>query len=209
MTGMGSDHEIGETQMDGIDLNSPEVKALVDAAVADQLTKIRGQLDAAHARREEAEKLLRQQEAEKKAAELKALEETGRVTEALQIRLKEAEEALVAAKAHNDLMDRERALSRVLDPAEFATKRAYDAALNEISAGLTRREDGTWVHKTGLPLADYAKAFVADAENAYLLRPKSTTAAGVPQGPGRGSTKPLTAMTTAELLAAAASGQLN
>lgn len=187
-----------------------EVKTLAEQLAADQLKEIKAKLDDAYARRDAAEKQATELAAATRQAEIKALEDAGKTTEAMQRRMDDTAAALAAAQAKLIAYERDGLVSKHLDSVpglEFASARAREIAMGQINSVLTQDKDGKWVHRTGLDVPSFVKTFVADPENAFLLKPKTNQGAGLPTGASGGALKkPITQMSTQELLEAAQNG---
>ena len=186
-----------------------EVRRLAEQIAAENLQEIKKKLDDAYARRDEA--LAKAEELARKSREqeLAALEASGKTTEALQARLKDSEAAVARLTAELVSLKRDGKVSSLLDGVDFANARSRTIAASQIAGELTQDAQGNWVHRTGLDLQSFVKTFVADPDNAFLLKPKSNTGAGLPAGSSGGTTtKRLSEMTTQELLEAAQQGRL-
>ena len=186
-----------------------EVRRLAEQLVAQEVAAMKEKLNEAYGRRDAAEKKAADQARQLREQELAAMEANGKAMEALQARLQDAEAARASLEAQLVTLTRDQEVGSLLDPAEFANSRSREIALREITSQLTKDESGRWVHRTGLDLRSFVTTFLKEPDNAFLLKSKTSTGAGVPSGKSGGTTqKRLTEMTSAELLEAAQQGLL-
>jgi hypothetical protein len=93
---------------------------------------------------------------------------------------------------------------------DFRNDTAADFAYRDVVAQLVQNENGQWMHKTGASVKDFIDSFRKDEDKEFLFKPKQSSGTGqssmqAPTG-GFDSNKPLSEMSTEEIMAAAASG---
>jgi hypothetical protein len=191
-----------------------EIQAQVQALADQQLAEIKKKLDGAFSARDEAVRKAAELEEAQKTAKMEALTAAGKTTEVLEMKLQEALGKLDAASKKVIGYERDGTVRDALRSAgvEFRNERAEAMAFREVVDSLVQDANGQWVHKTGAPIKDFITTFSKDEENSYLFKQKQNSGAGSGT-PGDGApkldpNKKLTEMTTAEVLAAAAKGQL-
>lgn len=196
---------------------TPEVQALIDAQVDEQLKKLKGNLDAAYAARDEALKKVSDAEAAGRQAEIKRLESEGKTVEALQAQLKEQERLLAeertrteAERTRNTELARDGAVRAALAGTEFRNTRAADMAFKEVVATLTRGDNGEWRTKDGATVTEATAKFLGAEENSFLLKTRPSSGSGINNAGTQTSTKPqsLFDLPQAEVLKRAAEGKL-
>lgn len=188
------------------------VERLVNERLDGRLKPIKGKLDAAFKARDEAMTKLKQLEAEKHESELKKLEEEGKFREAYELRLAALNAEKEALKSQNTALSRDVAVKDALKTLPFRNDRAFDMAFKEIVGNLVQDENSRWVHRTGISVADYVKAFSADDEQAFLFKAKPNSGGGTPAStsgtPASSSKRSLFEMSQAEVLKLAAEGKI-
>ncbi len=151
------------------------IQALVDAA----LKPIKEKLNAAYAERDDANRKVKDFEKRDRDAELKKLEEEGKVKEAYEGRLADSEARTNAAEARVVELTRNLELKDVLSGYTFRNEKAKDMAFQELVGHLVQDEKtGEWMHKTGVSIAEAAKKFAEDEANAFLFKSKASSGGG-------------------------------
>lgn len=151
------------------------IQALVDAA----LKPIKEKLNGAYAERDELSRKVKDFEKKDRDAELKKLEEEGKVKEAYEGRLADAEAARTAAESRVVELTRNLELKDALGGFTFRNEKAKDMAFQEMVGQLVQDEKtGEWMHKTGVSIADAAKKFAEDEANAFLFKSKASSGGG-------------------------------
>lgn len=154
------------------------VKKLVEERVAEQLKEIKGKLDNAYSARDEALRKVKEAEEAKKAEEIKRLQEEGKHKEALELQLAEERATRVALEKRNTELSRDVAVRASLTGLEFRNDKAADIAFKEITGQLIQRDDGVWVHKSGVSISDFIGAFAKDEEQSFLFKTKTNNGGG-------------------------------
>ena len=192
---------------------------LVSQRVEAALKDIKGKLDKAYNARDEANRKAAEAEAKLREAEVKRLQDEGKHKEALELQLEEERNRLAEERARREAVERRNIeLSRdsevrsALIGTPFRSERAARTAFREIVDELVVDEQGVWKHKSGTLLNDFVKAFLADEDNSYLLKPKASTGGGTSNMSGGTNTdtsgKSLFQRSQAEVLKMAAEGKL-
>lgn len=192
---------------------SAEHKKIIDALVREQLAQMKANMDKMARERDEAIKAKTRQEEEKREAELAQMEKDGKIKESLEMRLTAEKERSSILQERLDRLTRDRELSNALRGIEFRNAKAAELAEKAITEQLVKNKDGDWTHRTGAPIADFVKSFLADEDNEFLLKPKRNQGTGTPadqiaDSPKSGRPKSLQELTGPELLALARAGKL-
>ena len=96
---------------------------------------------------------------------------------------------------------------------DFRNDTAAEFAYRDVVSQLMQNENGQWVHKTGASIKDFIDSFRKDDDKEFLFKPKQSSGTGqqashVSTG-GFDSNKPLSEMSTDEIMAAAAAGHFD
>jgi hypothetical protein len=186
-----------------------EFQAAVDARVAERLADMKSKMDAMNEKLREKEREAARLAEMKKQAEIKALEDAGQHTQAMERRLTESQEKLKAAEELITRLTRDSQLKEALRDVPFRNNTAAEFAYKVLVDELVKDGDGQWVHRSGVPIKDYVDIFSKDADYSFLIKPKPTSGVGSESGgaPQPSSKKNPLEMTSQELLAAAAAGR--
>jgi len=168
-----------ENNTSSIDANSEDTQKLLKEMAAkmveEQLAPIKEKLGKAYKERDElAAKASRAEEAAK-AAEIKRLEEDGKELEAAQLKISSLTGKLEALEAKNTELTRDRIVSDATVSLDFRNESAKKMAVSEIIAQLVQGEDGTWKHKSGIPIKDFVEHYAKDDEKSFLFKPKNSS----------------------------------
>jgi len=183
----------------------------IEAAVQERLAQMKSNMDRMVKERDIALKKAAEIEQQQKQEKLKRLEEEGKIQEALEIKLAEADAKLKVYEEENTRLNRDNIVNSALSSLDFRNDRSRQLAYRDIVDELTRNEDGSWVHKSGISIQDYIASYSKNEENNFLfkVKPNSGTGAVSPTGaPNTTEKKSISQMTTDEVLAMAARGQL-
>jgi hypothetical protein len=202
--------EVLEPGDEGYKPTAEEIQAQVNAQVEAQLKDIKDKLDNAFKARDAANARAAELEAKNKQAEIKALEDAGKHTEVMQMKLDAALADLNVYKDKVVKYERDGVVRDAMKDMKFRNDRSREMAYNDIVGQLQQNEKGEWVHKTGVAIKDFATQFSKDEQNSFLFETKQNGGGGT-SAPGQASAgkvnKKVTEMTTQELLQAAQSGQ--
>lgn len=187
----------------------PNVQKLLDERIAAALSEIKPKLDSAYAARDEALRKVAEFEKKEKEAQLKLLEEQGKIKEAAELRLAEKDAELATLKRQNTELSRDVQIRNALSGLDFRNEAASNMAYKEVIAGLVQNENGQWVHKSGISVKDFIEQFAKSEDNSFLFKPKQSSGTGSTTTSGTPSTgkKSVFEMTQAEVLARAAKGE--
>jgi len=190
-----------------------EIAAMVAAQVEEQLAGIKGKLNDAYSARDEAIKRAVTFEEEKKVAQIAQLEEEGKHKEAGDLRIAEMTAQLEMARKQNTELTRDNVVRDALKGMDFRNDTAAGMAYSTVVSQLVQDENGSWVHRTGTTITDFAAAFQKDEGNEFLFKPKQSSGTGqqAPQAPTGGfdTNKSISEMSTEEILAASAAGHFD
>ena len=188
------------------------VTKLVTEQVAEALKPIKEKLDIAYKARDAAEARVKDFEKKQREAELKKLQDDGKHKEAAELQVSEERARREAAERKVVELTRDLDLQSVLKTLTFRNDSAQEMAYRDIVTQLVQNEAGDWVHRSGVSIKDFAKAFSENADNAFLFKPKvssgggsSTTNKQVPSG-SKGDS--VFAMEQGDVLKLAAEGKL-
>jgi hypothetical protein len=160
-----------------------ETRRLLDLLKEKELKSIKEKLNKSFEERDKANREAAKLREEARQREIKALEEAGKAEEALKARMEDLTAELEGLRKTNTELTRnqrlEAALSKI-DNREFRNARSRDVAFKEIVEQLIQKEDGTWVHRTGISIEDFVSAFASDAEYEFLFRPLENKGSGAP-----------------------------
>jgi hypothetical protein len=183
----------------------------VEQAVNDRLTKMKSNMDRMVKERDEALKKAAEIEQAQKQSEIKRLEEEGKLTEALEMKLAESEAKLKVFQEENTKLNRDNVVNSQLAILEFRNERSRQMAQRDIVEQLVQNENGSWLHKTGSSIKDFIESYSKNEDNSFLFRVKANSGAGKtnPSAPSNtDEKKSLSQMSTDEVLTLAAKGQL-
>lgn len=189
------------------------VEKLVAEQVAAALAPIKANLDNAYAARDAANAKLAQIELERKAAELKRMEEEGKHKEIAEMRLAEAAAKIKALEDTNTNLSRDVAVREAMKAHAFRNAKAADMAYQEIVSHLVKNDQGRWMHTSGVSVSDFVEAFAKDEEQSFLFKPKASSGAGTTTTQSGTTTtssgkRSLFTMSQAEVLKMASEGKL-
>ena len=197
---------------------TPDIDSIVAAKVEESLKEIKSKLDSAYSARDAAHKKLAEIERKDREASLKALEEAGKWKEASEVRLTEEQAKRNELQAQfeelqrvNLELTRDAKIRDAMRTVQFRNSKAEAMAFKDIAAELIRDEKGNWVHKTGVSIEDFVKAFTEDEANGFLVIPKTSTGGGTQQIAGKSSSSSpsLFQRKQSEVLKMAAEGKLS
>jgi hypothetical protein len=208
-----TENQDNDTRFDTSDPDFQKIVASrVEAERAAEKAEFKARMDALDAKAKEAERKRIEAEETARRREIETLEKEGKAKEALEMKLTTAEEKLRIAEARLIEFTRDSKVTELLSEFEFRTPKMRDIAKSEIIKELVQSEDDheTWIHRSGAPLKDFVAKFAKDEDNAPFFKPKTNSGTGAQAGTANGvkQKKAVTEMTTQELLAAAAAGQL-
>lgn len=189
---------------------------LVAEKAAENLKDIKKKLDNAYAERDRANAKLAEAQEKDRQAELKKLEEEGKHKEVYELKLaaeqdkyNETVAKLQALEQTNLVLTRDSQVKGLLAEHKLRNGDAAEMAFNSIVANLVRNEQGVWVHKTGISVSDYVRAFASDDSKSFLFAPKQSSGGGTTTtSAAPTSKKSLFAMSQADVLKMAAEGKL-
>jgi hypothetical protein len=156
----------------------PDIDKIVTDKVAESLKPIKENLDKAYKLRDEALQKVAEYEQREKEAELKRLQEAGKFKEAYEMQLAEERQKRESIEKQNIELTRDINVRSALASVDFKNDKARDSAYREIVGELVRNESGVWVHRSGLGIGDYVKAYTENEENSFLLKPRVSSGAG-------------------------------
>jgi hypothetical protein len=183
----------------------------IEAAVQDRLQQMKQNMDRMVRERDEALKKAAEVEQAQKAAEIERLEAEGKLKEALEMKLAEANAKLKVFEEENTKLNRDNVVNTQLATLEFRNERSRQLAQRDIVEQLVQNENGAWVHKSGSSIQEFIDSYSKSEDNSFLFRVKANSGAGTatPSAPSQTDVpKSLSEMTSEEVLAMAAKGQL-
>lgn len=189
----------------------PDIKQLVDEEVSKAIKNIKVNLDNAYKERDEAVNQIAQIKEEKRQAEISSLEQQGKHSEAMQMKLSELNQRLEQYEQKNTELSRDNAVRTQLNALNFKSEKAANMAYSDIVNSLKKDATGNWVHESGLSINETVSNYAKDDNNAFLFSVKANMGTGItPAKPSTG-TNPVGSikdMSTDEMLNAIAKGQV-
>jgi hypothetical protein len=183
----------------------------VEAAIQERLAQMKSNMDRMVKERDEALKAKAELESARKKEQIERLEAEGKIKEALEMKLAEAEARMAVLNEQNTALARDNVVNNALVGLEFRNDRSREMARREIVEQLVQNENGLWVHKSGTNIQDFIVAYSKNEDNSFLFRVKVNTGAGTATPSGQSNTtekKSLSQLSQEEVLALAAKGQL-
>jgi len=153
-------------------------KLIADMAakmVEEQLAPIKEKLGGLYKERDELATRASKAEEEAKQAEIKRLEDDGKELEAANLRVSSMQGQLDALRTENTSLTRDRLVADATVALDFRNESAKSMAMNEITSQLVQAEDGTWRHKSGIPIKDFVEHYAKDGEKNFLFKPKNSS----------------------------------
>ena len=189
----------------------PDIKQLVDEEVSKAIKNIKINLDNAYKERDEAVNQIAKIKEEKRQAEILSLEQQGKHSEAMQMKLSELNQRLEQYEQKNTELSRDNAVRTQLNALNFKSEKAANMAYSDIVNSLKKDATGNWVHESGLSINETVSNYAKDDNNAFLFSVKANMGTGItPAKPSTG-TNPVGSikdMSTDEMLNAIAKGQV-
>lgn len=187
-----------------------DLDKIIQSRVQEELASIKDKLNSAYSQRDEAVAKAVAFEEEKKKVEIARLEEEGKHKEASDMKLAEITAKLQEKEKQITELTRDNAVRDALKGLDFRNDTAADFAYRDVVTQLVQNENGQWMHRTGASIKDFIDSFRKDDDKEFLFKPKQSSGTGqqtmqVSTG-GFDSNKPLSEMSTEEIMAAAASG---
>jgi hypothetical protein len=182
----------------------PDIKQLVDQEVSKAISNIKVNLDNAYKERDEAISQIETIKSEKRQAEISSLEQQGKHTEVMQMKLNEMNAKLELYEQKNTELSRDNAVRSHLNSLNFKSEKAANMAYEDIVGSLKKDATGNWVHENGLSISDAVSSYAKDDNNAFLFSVKANVGSGInPAKPASGNNpvKSIKEMSTDELLA--------
>ena len=189
----------------------PDIKQLVDEEVSKAIKNIKVNLDNAYKERDEAVNQIAQIKEEKRQAEISSLEQQGKHSEAMQMKLSELNQRLEQYEQKNTELSRDNAVRTQLNALNFKSEKAANMAYSDIVNSLKKDATGNWVHESGLSINETVSNYAKDDNNAFLFSVKANMGTGItPAKPSTGANPvgSIKDMSTDEMLNAIAKGQV-
>tara|TARA_R100001460_G_scaffold105752_1_gene152657 strand:- start:45 stop:701 length:657 start_codon:yes stop_codon:yes gene_type:complete len=189
----------------------PDLKQMVDEEVSKAIKNIKVNLDNAYKERDEALSQMEKVKAEKRQAEISSLEQQGKHTEVMQMKLNEVNKKLEAYEQKNTELSRDNAVRTQLNALNFKSEKAANMAYNDIVKSLKKDALGNWVHESGSSINETVSNYAKDDNNAFLFSVKANTGSGVSPAKPNAGTNPVTSikdMSTQEMINAVSKGQI-
>jgi len=184
----------------------------LEKLVQERLSKMKENMDRMSNERDEALKIKAEMERQAKEAEMTRLKEEGKLQELAEMKAADLEAKLKVLEEENVKLRRDGVLNDALAAIEFRNDRSREMARRMIVDELTRDEEtGEWLHKSGLKINDYVESYSKDEDNSFLFRVKSNSGGGTTNSagtPDASANKKISELSTTEVLALAAKGQL-
>ena len=189
----------------------PDIKQMVDDEVSKAISNIKVNLDNAYKERDKALGQIEKIKVEKRQAEISSLEQQGKHSEAMQIKLNEVNAKLEAYEQKNTELSRDNAVRTQLNALNFKSEKAANMAYSDIVNSLKKDATGNWVHESGLSINETVSNYAKDDNNSFLFSVKANMGTGItPAKPSTGINPvgSIKDMSTDEMLNAIAKGQV-
>ena len=189
----------------------PDVKQMVDDEVSKAISNIKVNLDNAYKERDEALNTITKIKEEKRQAEISSLENQGKHSEAMQIKLNELNSKLELYEQKNTELSRDNAVRSQLNSLNFKSEKAANMAYSDIVKSLKKDALGNWVNENGTSINETVSNYSKDDGNSFLFSVKANTGTGItPAKPSTGTTpvSSIKDMSTDEMLNAVSKGQI-
>jgi len=208
-TGTGTTSTTSTTTSTSDNKDSELIAKIVQEKVDASLTDIKGKLDNAFAARDEALRKVAEFEAKEKEANIKRLEDEGKHKEAYELKLAEERAAKEVLMKRVTELSRDVSVRDALKGYSFRNDNASEMAYREIVAQLVQNEQGSWVHRSGVSIKEFAEAFSKGDEHSFLFKPKASSGAGTTTATSTapGEVKSLFQLPQSEVLKMAAEGK--
>lgn len=183
----------------------------IEAIIEERLAKMKANMDRMVKERDDALKAKAEIEKAKKDAEIARMKEEGKMQEALEMELAEAKAKLGLYEKDITSLRRDSVVNNALASLDFRNEKSREMARREIVDNLVQDENGQWVHTSGTSIKDFVETYSKSDDNSFLFRVKSNSGAGTSTPSGVSETdakKSIGQLTTQEILALAAKGQL-
>lgn len=183
----------------------------IEKLVTERLSKMKNNVDKAYEKLDAETREKARLEQSIKDLKRAQMEAEGKHLELAQMKTAELEEKVSYLDKQNLELTRDQAVKDILIGKEFRNNFARQTAFNAIVNSLVEDEERGWVHKSGVSIGEYfEKVFLKDPEHEILFKPKDNSGAGAQPSKSVSGKRPdsLKGMTTADLLAMAASGDL-
>jgi len=189
----------------------PDIKQLVDEEVSKAIKNIKVNLDNAYKERDEAVNQIAQIKEEKRQAEISSLEQQGKHSEAMQMKLSELNQRLEQYEQKNTELSRDNAVRTQLNALNFKSEKAANMAYSDIVKSLKKDALGNWVNENGISINETVSNYAKDDNNSFLFSVKANMGTGItPAKPSTGINPvgSIKDMSTDEMLNAIAKGQV-
>lgn len=195
-----------------VDNEDDPVEKVVKQRVEESLKPLKGKLDDAYKRRDEALKKAAELEQKLKEQEIEKLQAQGKEKEALEMQLAEEKAKREALEKRNTELSRDVEVRSLLNTLPFRNEKAVEIGYREIVSQLHQDASGVWKHASGISINEFILAFAKDEDNAFLFKVKANTGGGTSNGTSVPDTtkkqKPLMSYTNEELIQMAREGKL-
>jgi len=158
--------------------DAPAGQTEIEKAVAAALKPIKAKLNKAYEERNTALTEKAKLEKAERDRETQRLKDAGEADKAHARELEDRDQELEQLREANVKLTRDRDVGDALAAYDFKTPRAKANAIRDITEDLTRNEDGTWTTRAGESIEEFAKAFMEQEDNSYLLKPKQNRGSG-------------------------------
>jgi len=182
----------------------------IERIVEERLAKMKANMNSMAEQRDAALKAQATMEEAKKQETMKRLEEEGKLQELAEMKVAELTAKLAVFEEANTKLTRDGVLNSALAGLEFRNDRSREMARKDILDSV-QQVDGQWQHSSGMTINDFVQSYANSEDNSFLFRIKSNTGGGTSNSAGAPSMEPKKAigqMSTNEILALAAKGQL-
>ena len=189
----------------------PDIKQMVDDEVSKAISNIKLNLDNAYKERDNALGEIEKIKVEKRQAEISSLEQQGKHSEAMQIKLNEMNVKLEAYEQKNTELSRDNAVRTQLNSLNFKSEKAANMAYSDIVKSLKKDALGNWVNENGTSINETVSSYSKDDNNEFLFSIKANVGSGITPAKSNTGNTPVSSikdMSTDEMLNAISKGQI-
>jgi hypothetical protein len=187
------------------------VKKLVDKEASARVAKAKAGLDKSYSKLSEIQKENAKLKADLKETERKRLLDEGKHLEVANAKIADLTAEANILRERLTALTRDRELERHLASLDFKNDYARSSAFKTIIGELSHDDENEeWIHKSGVSIEEFIKAFAKDPNNDFYFKVKENNGANSNKDKGKGSSRPasLKGLSAEDVIALAASGKL-
>jgi len=173
-----SSEEKGAPPLKSDPVDKAVVEKYVEERVKESLKDVKSKLDSAFEARDAALKEVEAFKKKERDAEVKRLKEEGKEREAFELQIATERARADTLEKQNTELTRDVEVRGQLSNLNFRNDKAVEMAYREIVGQLVRDEQGSWVHRSGIPIKEFVKHFAESDDNTFLFKARASTGGG-------------------------------